>query len=145
MPAATLGAELGDAHLICGTLTSAALLANSTRVSVYEFADRSVPPFKSLGSQQTRPPGYDPGAFHTSELQYLYNYQSAEGPLSETQRRLGDKLIKLWVGFNRSKPGPWPAFSEQDRVVMRLGADGKSIEPSKQVYEAHKCDFWNAK
>jgi len=139
-----LGAELGDETFICPALASASVLAKSTRVSVYEFADRTVPPFKSLGPPIPRPAGYNPGAFHTSELQYLYNYQSAEGPLSETQRRLGDKMIKLWVGFNRGKNDGWPLYG-QDKMVMRLGADGVSIAPSNAVYENHKCSFWNAK
>ncbi len=140
-----LGAAIGDATFICPAMESAGEMAKTIPVSVYEFADRSVPPFKSLGPDIARPKGYNPGAFHTSELQYLYAYQAAEGPLDETQRRLGDRLIQMWVGFNRTKPGVWPLYSATDPVVTRLGADGVSVEPSRSVYEAHHCAFWKTK
>jgi para-nitrobenzyl esterase len=139
-----LGAPAGDSFFICPSFTDALSAANFTRVSMYEFADRSVQPFKSLGSPQTRPPGYNPGAFHTGELQSIYDYQAAEGPLSATQRRLGDKLIQMWVGFNRTKPDVWLAFTSKDRTVNVLGEDGTSIQPSTAVYDSHHCDFWTA-
>ncbi|MDE1161779.1 MAG: carboxylesterase family protein [Acidobacteriaceae bacterium] len=138
-----LGAAVGDQFMACSSLKEAAEAEKWTPVSVYEFADRTVPPFRSLGSEIKRPEGYHPGAFHTAELQYLYAYQSAEGPLSAEQKRFADKLMQFWVGFGRQKPSAFPAFDAK-KTVLVLGEHGESITPSGAVYDAHHCSFWNS-
>ena len=74
-----LGAAVGDSLIICPSISIAGEAAAYVPVSMYEFADRSAPPFKSLNPAdlQPRPAGYLGGAGHTAELQYLYAYQSA--------------------------------------------------------------------
>lgn len=139
-----LGALAGDSLMVCPILQDAAMFSRTTPVSVYEFADRTVPPFKSLGPDLPRPPGYHPGAFHTAELQYLYNYQAAEGPLSFQQRSLGDHMIANWVGFGRAA-GIWPSFQPEAPDVLQLGADGASFRvETSGVAGEHHCDFWDA-
>ena len=140
-----LGGAVGDSLIICPSLNVARTLATYVPVSVYEFADRTAPPFKSLNAAnaQARPPGYIGYAGHTAELEYLYAYQSAEGPLSATQRRLGDAMIARWVAFGRATPSVWPAFDAQHPVVERIGADGSSFSPSTSVFDDHHCNFWN--
>ncbi len=141
-----LGAAVGDSLIVCPAIRLASTVAAEIPVSVYEFADRSAPPFKSLNTAnpQTRPPGYSGGAGHTAELQYLYAYRSAEGPLDATQRRLGDAMIARWVAFDRATPSLWPPFSAARPTVERIGPDGSSFIPSTAVAAAHHCDFWNA-
>lgn len=139
-----LGAAVGDQLMACSSLKGAAEAAKWTPVSVYEFADRTVQPFKSLGYDLKRPDGYHPGAFHTAELQYLYSYQAAEGPLTAEQKRFADKLMQMWVGFDRARPATFPAFTAEQRTVTVLGEHGDSIAPSTGVYGAHHCDFWNS-
>jgi para-nitrobenzyl esterase len=140
-----LGAAIGDALLICPALALADVLSSYVPVSVYEFADRTAPPFKSLNTAnaQPRPPGYFGGAGHTAELQYLYAYQSAEGPLDATQRRLADAMIARWVAFNRAQPSPWPAYRRGNVVVERIGANGDDFTPGTAVAAQHHCSFWN--
>jgi para-nitrobenzyl esterase len=142
-----LGAAVGDSLVICPSLRAAAALAAYLPVSVYEFADRTAPPFKSLNpaNLQPRPPGYTGGAGHTAELQYLYAYQSADGPLDAKQKRLADAMIARWVAFGRANPSPWPAFSAAHPVVERIGADGASFSPSTDVDRDHHCGFWDAR
>jgi para-nitrobenzyl esterase len=142
-----LGAAIGDSLIICPALRAATTLATYLPVSVYEFADRTAPPFKSLNpaNAQPRPPGYSGGAGHTAELQYLYAYQSAEGPLDAKQKRLADAMIARWVAFGRAKPPQWPAFTAAHPVVEQIGADGASFTPSTAVSAAHHCGFWNAR
>jgi para-nitrobenzyl esterase len=139
-----LGAAVGDALIICPSLEIANALAARVPVSVYEFADRTVPPFKSLNpaNAQPRPPGYSGGAGHTSELQYLYAYQAAEGPLNATQRRLGDEMIQHWVAFNRATPPVWPPYTAARPVVTQIGADGIHFVPKTNVAEEHHCGYW---
>ncbi|MDE1155133.1 MAG: carboxylesterase family protein [Acidobacteriaceae bacterium] len=139
-----LGAAAGDQWMICGSLQEADEAAKWTRVSVYEFADRTAPPFRSRGAAMKRPEGYWPGAFHTAELQYLYAYQSAEGPLSASQRRFGDQMMRLWVGFGRESSSAFPVYRQSQRSVLVLGEQGDSVESSSAVYEAHHCSFWNS-
>jgi para-nitrobenzyl esterase len=139
----SIGAITGDSFMICPILRDARALAAWTQVSVYEFADRSAPPFKSLGPSLPRPPGYQPGAFHTAELQYLYNYQSAEGPLSFEQRQLGDRMIQLWVAFNR-ETGAWPRFNGDRPTIVRLAGADAASGSSTAVEEEHHCGFWDS-
>jgi para-nitrobenzyl esterase len=139
-----LGAAVGDSLIVCPSLSVATSLSEYVPVSVYEFADTSTPPFKSLNpaNAQPRPPGYGGGAGHTAELQYLYAYQSAEGPLDATQKRLADAMIARWVAFGRTTPAVWPAYTAQHPVVERIGADGASFVPSTSVAADHHCTFW---
>ena len=139
-----LGAAVGDSLIICPSLHIARAVSRFVPVSVYEFADRSVPPFKSLNpaNPDSRPPGYGGGTGHTAELQYLYAYQSASGPLSAKQRRLGDAMIARWVTFDRTDPSPWPAFTAADPVVERIGDDGARFVTSTAVEADHHCAFW---
>jgi para-nitrobenzyl esterase len=141
-----LGAAVGDSLLICPAIKLASEISAFVPVSAYEFADRSAPAFKSLNpaNLQPRPAGYVAGAGHTAELQYLYAYQSAEGPLDATQRALGDAMIARWVAFDRAMPSVWPAFSATHPVVVRIGADGSNWTNSTGVGADHHCDFWNA-
>jgi len=139
-----IGAMAGDSFMICPILRDARALAGSVKVSVYEFAEQGSPPFKSLGLPLPRPPGYQPGAFHTAELQYLYNYQSAEGPLSFEQRQLGDRMIRMWVSFNR-ETGGWPSFQGDRATVVRFGDDTVSTESSTVIKDEHHCDFWDSR
>ena len=139
-----LGAAVGDSLIICPSIHIANELSAHVPVSVYEFADRTAPPFKSLNpaNAQPRPPGYAGGAGHTAELEYLYAYQSAEGPLDQTQRRLGDAMIERWVAFNRARPSRWPAYTVQHPMVEQIGADGSSFLMKTTTAAAHHCDFW---
>jgi para-nitrobenzyl esterase len=141
-----LGAAVGDSLIVCSSVAIARSLAAFVPVSMYEFADRTVPQFKSLNpaEPQPRPAGYLGGAGHTAELEYLYAYQSVDGPLNATQRRLGDAMIARWVGFNRAKPSPWPAFTPKRPTIERIGADGSSFAASASVVDEHHCGFWNS-
>jgi para-nitrobenzyl esterase len=136
------GAAVGDAMIICPALTVARTLSAFTHVSVYEFADRTAPPWHSLGFAQTVPPGYGGEAGHTAELDYLLNYAAAGRPLDAMQRRLGDAMIQWWVGFNRATPPQWPAFTAAEPMVTRFGADGASIDATTTLGAEHHCDLW---
>ena len=89
-----LGAAAGDAGVVCSSFVSARNAARFAPVYAYEFADRTTPPFKSLGPPQAIPPGYEPGAFQTSELQFILGYKAAMRPLDEAQQARGDAMIR---------------------------------------------------
>jgi para-nitrobenzyl esterase len=133
-----LGAAEGDQRIICPTLALAATAAAYAPVSVEEFADRSTPPFRSLGPPQPIPPGYSPGAFHTAELQFLLDYRAALRPLDGAQRARGDAMIRDWVGFGRG--GRWPAAADGVRVYDEGGAH---TAPVADRLRDHRCDLWS--
>ena len=139
------GAIQGDSFFVCHAFRLADMMSGFTPVSMYEFADETVPNWKSLGNAQPAPPGYHVGAGHTSELYYLLDYQAIESPLNADQRALGRKMIGMWVDFGRkSDPAEWPAYAISDRKVVELELPAAGgITTSDKVYAAHNCDFWN--
>jgi para-nitrobenzyl esterase len=143
-----LGAVIGDRLIICPSFSIADALAQTSPVSMYEFADRSVPPFKSLGSKQNLPPGYNPGAFHTAELQYLLGYKAAVRPLDAGQTALADRLIQLWVGFgrpDRAESKTWPAYDAKKRTLLKINAQADGGPAAfADSFASHQCDYWNA-
>jgi para-nitrobenzyl esterase len=140
-----LGAIRTDVMFACPAFALADAAAVYAPVSMYEFADRTAPPFKSLGRPQPIPPGYQPGAFHTAELQYLLGYKAAAAPLNPDQLALADKMIHLWTGFARGyADSGWNAYSKDKRVatILQLPKAG-DIQDSVDVFAYHKCDYWN--
>ncbi|GBQ57969.1 carboxylesterase [Komagataeibacter swingsii] len=144
-PVYTLAALRTDQMLICPALRGAAVLAGATPVAVYEFADRTAPPFRSLAMKLPDAPGFDRGASHTAELLYLFGYKSVAGPLSPAQQVLSARMMDMWATFGRSgTTAPWPAWTPQapDVTVLALPADG-GIRIERDVAARHHCGFWD--
>jgi para-nitrobenzyl esterase len=139
------GALQGDSFFVCHAFKMADLISKRAPVSMYEFADMTVPNWKSLGNSQPAPPGYHVGAGHTSELYYLLDYKAIERPLDAAQLDLARTLIGMWVDFGRkSDAKDWPPYSASDREVVELQPPSEGgIRTSTDVYKAHNCDFWN--
>ncbi|WP_158895276.1 carboxylesterase/lipase family protein [Amycolatopsis anabasis] len=119
----------------CTTLTGARLLDARTRVFQYEFADPRPPvifPF---------PPDIDPGAYHASELVFLFEPGGFPVQLTPEQQRLSQRMIGYWSRFaatgnpNAHGSPKWRAFPS----VQSLAPD--DIRPVDFGAE-HKCDFW---
>lgn len=140
-PALAYAAVLTDRVWACGHLTDDGALAEKTRVYGYEFADRNAPtgffPF---------PPDLPPGAFHSSELAYLFDVAGFDADLTPTQRRLADQLIRYWSRFaatgDPNGPGSphWPAFRGTN-VQSLAPSDGGGIH-QVNLAEEHHCGFW---
>ncbi len=140
-----LGALRGDSFFVCQAFQLANFIAKFAPVSMYEFADMTVPNWKSLGNAQPAPPGYHVGAGHTSELYYLLDYAAIDGSLNADQRELGRKMVAMWVDFGRkSDASEWPLYTpaEPKVVVFQLPAAG-GITMIADAYKAHNCDLWN--
>ncbi|MBL7232688.1 carboxylesterase/lipase family protein [Komagataeibacter oboediens] len=143
-PVYTLSALRTDQMLICPALRAAAVLNGPTHVAVYEFADRTAPPFRSLAMKLPDAPGFDRGASHTAELLYLFGYKSVAGPLSPVQQALSAQMMDMWATFGRSgTTAPWPAWTPQapDVTVLAPPADG-GIRVEHDVATRHHCGFW---
>jgi para-nitrobenzyl esterase len=139
------GGIQGDSFMVCPAFAVADSISKYAPVSMYDFADNTVPNWKSLGDNQATPPGYHVGAGHTSELFYLLDYKAIEAPLNPEQIALGNTMIGMWVDFGRKSNGAgWPAYTAASRQVVTLQlAEAGGIKPQTTAFADHNCDFWN--
>ena len=140
-PADTHSAVVNDPG-ICGIHDLAGRLARSTRVWHYEFDDQDPPPEIGIS--------VNIGAYHSSELQYLFGFRRSDGTakyqrgLDPAEERLADQMIGYWGRFaERGSPGwGWPPFTLSQPLVLRFQPGGSQVVSS---YEAdHHCGFWRS-
>ncbi|NKE55565.1 carboxylesterase family protein [Lentzea sp. PSKA42] len=128
------GAVLTDGVWACNQLADDRLLSRFTPTYGYEFADRTAPLgwFKDLF-----PKGFPPGAWHSSELAYLFDVPTFD--LDLAQQRLAATMIRDWTTFARTgKPG-WARFSTGNVQEYALGRVGQI-----NALTRHNCSFWNS-
>ncbi|MBP2320307.1 para-nitrobenzyl esterase [Kibdelosporangium banguiense] len=128
-------AALTDGVWVCAQLADDRLLARRVPTYGYEFADRTAPSgfFKDM-----LPPGFPAGAFHSSELPYLFDTPLFD--LNASQRTLSDQMISYWTRFARTgNPNGhglpyWPK-----NTVQSLAPDAiRQVD----AYQEHNCGFW---
>jgi para-nitrobenzyl esterase len=127
-----------DRVWVCGHVVDHRAMARHTTVYGYEFADRTAP----TGWFEF-PPDLPPGAFHSSELPYLFDPVGFPGTLDPAQTALADQLIAYWSRFaatgnpNGGDLPSWQAFH---------GANAQSLAPGAiaqvDVAAEHNCTFW---
>jgi para-nitrobenzyl esterase len=85
------------------------------------------------------------GAFHTSEVPYVFNtLNQSKRPWTNQDRKLADTLGGYWVNFmktgdpNGEGLPQWPAFTSKSAVTMELG---DKLQP-RPVAEKAKVEFW---
>ncbi len=106
----------------------------------YEFHDENAPPFVDA-------PNTPQGAFHASELAYLFP-NTAVRPLNAAQRRLSRVMLGYWSRFistgnpNRSGLPAWPRFHPSRDKVLEL-VPGE-IAPTSRFAADHHCVFWHS-
>lgn len=137
-PIVAYGTLLTDHVWACAHVTDNRAMARHTKVYGYEFADRTAPtgwfPF---------PADLPPGAFHSSELPYLFDLAGFPATLNPEQSGLADQMIAYWTRFattgnpNGDDLPRWP-------VSRRSNAQSLAPDAIAQVNVAaeHNCDFW---
>ena len=144
-PLYTLGAIRSDQMIICPGFLTADALAKHGPVSTFEFADRTAPPFQALAMRHPDPAGFEQGAGHTNELQYLFGYKAVAREPTADQAALADRMTKLWVIFGRvPTPREWPNYSSSVRrtTVIALPA-AQGIQSRTDAFDLHHCRFWS--
>jgi para-nitrobenzyl esterase len=86
--------------------------------------------------QRPGPGGEKLGAYHGTEIPYVFDMHDDWLPTEAADRQLTDAVMDYWVQFARSGdpniPGrpEWPAYSTDHPMVMELGDTMAAFEPS---------------
>jgi para-nitrobenzyl esterase len=123
----------------CTTLTTARLLAKRVPTYGYEFADNDAPPIFTF------PPHLPPGAYHASELPYLFGLNVQ---LTAAQQRLANQMSKYWTRFaytgnpNGAGLRRWSPLRQHHPVAYVQSFAPDAIGPVNLAAE-HQCEFWS--
>ncbi len=136
---AAFGQALGDAILACPAVESAAMLSKYVPVYEYEF-EQTPDPFV------LPTPGIDLGAFHSSELPYVFDGPvESSGPITFTpaQQRLATTVGGAWARFaatgDPSGGGlTWPRLTSRTGTYLALDTPTSLHRNLK----ARQCAFW---
>jgi para-nitrobenzyl esterase len=153
---ASVGSMLSDHQPAVGITnclylrTSDALLPWMPSLHQFEFADPAAPVL-GVGLAKGMDPGFELGAVHSSELNYLFpnlsNTSAIDGPdLAPASQALADQMVAYWAAFARTgspevagQPA-WPGYGRGGRNVMLL-APG-NVGPH-DAGARHRCAFWS--
>ncbi|MFE9773365.1 carboxylesterase/lipase family protein [Streptomyces sp. NPDC005931] len=129
-----------DQRFSCPARSDSRLYGERVPVYAYEFADPQAPPFIPA-------PHTPQGAFHASELAYLFPNEAVP-PLTPAQRRLSATMLAHWARFvatgDPNAPGTptWPRYTPAGDRVQVLAPD--RIGPTTGFAAAHHCAFWDS-
>jgi para-nitrobenzyl esterase len=142
---------IGTDATACAQRHTNQLLAAQVRVYEYEFDDRTAPSYFPVM------PGFQPLAYHTSDIQYLFPgwHGGPEGiphSLTSLQQFLSDELVEAWTNFARSgNPNgqgnsPWPRFKDRgnDPVVLSESIPNLYALTDAEISDRHNCVFWDS-
>ena len=144
-----LSASGTDGIFSCPARNAIRSLSNFVTTYAYEFNDENAPPLQSaFGGSLTFPLG----AYHTSELQYLFAETSffglPTGLLSPSQQQLSDAMISYWTQFaktgnpNASGQPAWSPYNPTTDNFQSLIPPTPAPETTFDA--AHRCSsFWN--
>lgn len=145
-----LGAAATDGAFSCPGRNAAQALSAYVPTYAYEFADENAPPAQAdFGGLLTFPLG----AYHASELQYLFKGFDVFGlpiptPLTPPQPRLSKAMLLYWTQFAKTgnpnvagKPA-WPAYNTSTDLFLKL-TEPKPVAIDSFAIE-HLCPLlWN--
>ena len=95
----------------------------------------------------TLPPGLSLGAYHGSEVQYLFNMTKLPGPQTQAQQQLSGQMIQYWANFvktgNPNGPGlmAWPRYDASTHRILSLRPEGNVVIDNFDT--DHHCSFWS--
>ena len=142
-PVLALAAVITDQVFACTARQIDRWTSRYVPTYAYEFNDRHAP------EDFLPPAGYNFGASHASELQFLFNVgQLPPGvrPLDPAEVKLSGDMVRYWTNFVRAASPDsagvpyWPSYSKGADVMQ-------SLLPPKPVPESdfagvHHCAFW---
>lgn len=133
-------AGFGDDIFSCPIVKAGAMLSAQVPVYQYEFNDTHAP------LSFFHNPPFPLGAFHASEIQYVFGSIGAHGAASPAQLKLSDAMMGYWIGFITSgNPGgspQWTRYRASDLKVLSLTPG--AIEYESDFAKIHHCDLWDS-
>ncbi|GGV29747.1 carboxylic ester hydrolase [Streptomyces longisporoflavus] len=144
-PADAAGAIASDTDRVCRAWKIENALARHTPVYAYEFDDFTAP-------AEAVTPGFAWGAYHTTELEYLFDFTRSDGSakfltgLNPRQEKLAREMRDDWGTFvSTGKPAPrstWPAYRPgRHPAVLQFQLSGARV--THHFAEDHRCGFWD--
>jgi para-nitrobenzyl esterase len=112
--------------------------ASGAGVDVYLYGFQHVP---------EKPLIPDLGAFHSSELAYVFGGNYPLDPAQPDEQSLGTQIRAYWTRFahagdpNGGSDPSWPKYIAKDDQSMKLDLPTSAAETG---YKKTKCDFWDA-
>ncbi len=142
---------IGTDSTACAQRHTNQLLSSQVPVYAYEFDDETAPSYFPVM------PGFQPLAYHTSDIQYLFPLwhggpDGIEHPLNSLQEDLSDQLVTAWTNFawtgnpNGQGNSPWPRFKDKENKpgVLIENIPNLSSITDAQLSTKHKCVFWDS-
>jgi para-nitrobenzyl esterase len=140
-----------DSAFACNALLAMSLLAPRTPTWGYEFNDPNAP----MGALP-QVPGFSYGAYHGSELQYLFDVRRTQPApeLNPDQEQLADAMQSYWTEFaasgnpNSTETPVWPQHVALTPATVGTSLIQKLAPPTPTPYFTaqfaadHKCSFW---
>jgi len=133
-----------DSPFGCAVTQLSQTLSASAPIYRYEFADAGAP---TPGGDATGiPAGLSLGAYHGSELQYLFKMTQLPGPRTPLQQQLSEQMIQYWGNFvktgnpNGSGLVRWPLYDAYTNQILSLRPEGNAVINNFDT--DHHCSFW---
>ncbi|HMI89711.1 MAG TPA: carboxylesterase family protein, partial [Polyangiales bacterium] len=140
-----------DSAFACNSLLAMSLLAPQVSTWGYEFDDPNAP----MGALP-QVPGFSYGAFHGSELQYLFDVRRTQTApaLDAAQQQLANAMQSYWTKFaasgnpNSSDAPAWPQHVTLTQATVATSRIQLLAPPTPVPYYTaqfaadHKCSFW---
>ncbi|MGH7778932.1 MAG: carboxylesterase/lipase family protein [Candidatus Binataceae bacterium] len=139
-----LGASGTDGIFACPARNADALLSQFVTTYTYEFNDENAPPAQSSVPGLTFPLG----AYHSSELQYLFTLAGAPAAFTPEQQQLSAAMVTYWTQFaknlNPDSPAEplWSPYSTTTDEFQSLVPPTPAPETTFAM--EHQCGFWNS-
>jgi para-nitrobenzyl esterase len=110
----------------------------------YEFNDENAP----LDFYTAGPASFPLGAYHTSEIQYLFNLLGIPATFTPDQQKLSDTMISYWTQFaktgnpNSTGAPVWSVYRAQTDEFQSLVPPTPMAESN--FFVDHLCSFWDS-
>ncbi len=140
-----LGASGTDGIFACGARQADISLSQFTTTYAYEFNDENAPP------PQSQIPGltFPLGAFHSAELQYLFNV-GFFFELDAEQLELSAAMVSYWTHFaatgdpNSPSTPTWSPYNPGTDMFQSLIPPTPTVEATDSFDLDHMCsEFWD--
>jgi para-nitrobenzyl esterase len=133
-----------DVLFACPAARASNALSQYVPTFAYEFNDPDAPqPF-------VPPASFDYGAYHASEIAYLFDSTTLGGhaPFTADQEALAAAMVRYWTQFaaqgDPNGPGTpqWPAYTAGTQAVQSL--EPPTPRTITDFADDHHCDFWDS-